>query len=453
MNVVLILADEHRRDAMGCAGNEIVRTPNLDSLAASGHYFGRAYCNSPLCVPSRASFVTGRYVHEIGCYDNAAWYTGTPRSWGHYLTENDVSVTTIGKLHFEVEGSGFDDAREVYPPARDEEAYRRDAVRVRPEGRRRLRESGPGDDHVAHTEAVTAEAERFLVQEAPEKERPWVLWVNYLVPHFPLVAPGRLFESYDMVDVGLPVDYPSANRHPALEELRRHFDGGGLDPDSLRRARQAYFALCTYLDEQVGRVVQAIDASPEAQETLVIYTSDHGEMLGDHELWWKNCMYEPAVGVPLIMRNPVSGTDSVTVGVPVSLLDVSATIIDAVGLPAPDGWRGESLLSRWYQDPTASRRPLFSEYHGHGTGYGMFMVRVDQWKYTCYPGAPEELFDVVTDPQELTNLANRGELAGVLDQMRKSLALIVDPEREQLRARADQERRSRLRYPVPERGM
>jgi choline-sulfatase len=445
-NVLLIMSDEHRRDALGVAGHPHVETPNLDRLAGEGTRFSNAYCPSPLCAPSRASFATGRYVHETGHWDNATPYDGTPESWGAYFDRRDVDVTTVGKLDFEPGvDDGFDDQRlATHRETPDVNGLYRDPVIQRSSARDRILAAGPVEGDAWYTDredATTDTVVDFLERRANgDADDPWVLWANYIVPHFPLEVESRLYERYPPDEMDLPVDYPASDDHPILEELRYHFDGQGLDEEVLRRTRSAYYGLCTALDEYVGRVLDALDRLGMAEDTLVVYTSDHGEPLGDHECWWKCCMYESAAGVPLIARGP--GIDSTVVDQPVSLLDLIPTMADAVGTERDPAWQGESLLPllRGDSDPDPSRT-VFSEYHAHGVSHGMFMLRREQYKYVYYPDNPPQLFDVAADPEELENLATDPEYADVCEEFERELRERVDPEAVDSRAKRNQRER------------
>ncbi|MEF2246729.1 sulfatase-like hydrolase/transferase [Paenibacillus sp. IITD108] len=438
VNVLLIMSDEHRRDAMGCMGHSVVKTPNLDRLAQNGSLFTSAYCNSPLCGPSRSSFITGKYVHEIGCWDQNHHYTGEPQSWGAYLKEHRVSVTTVGKLDFfeGVEG-GFSDQRlvkhrrkmqqqQVQVEAKLDHAAGKQAARSF--GSIELERSGPGDYWTKSVEAETAAALRFLRNEAPGKETPWVLWLNYLPPHFPLVAPASYYAMYPTEQIDMPYDHPTSDNHPVTAQLREHIGMNEVDEEMVRRARAAYYGLCSYIDDHIDKVLQALEEVGLIEDTLIIYTSDHGEHLGDHELWWKNHLYEQAAGIPLIISG--GGVSRNIVNTPVSLLDLSATIVDAVGLPPFSVGRGRSLLPLCQGEYSKewAERAVFSEYHGHGTTNSMYMIRKGKYKYIYYPNNPPQLFNLETDQREMTNLAEQQSCRDIVQQLHSELLNILDPD-------------------------
>lgn len=447
-NVLLVMSDEHRPDALGCAGHPLVQTPTIDRLADAGTRFSNAYCSSPLCAPSRASFTTGRYVHETGHWDNATPYDGDPPSWGHHFADRGVDVTTVGKLDFEPDvDDGFADQRHAtHRETPDIHGLHRDPPIPRENARERILGAGSADEpwYEDREEAKTRETIEFLETRAAsdgDTDEPWVLWVNYILPHFPLVADTEYYEQYPPEDVDLPVEYADHDDHPILDELRAHFDGIDLDEATLRRTRAAYYGLCTALDDYLSRLLDALDRLGLADDTLVVYASDHGEMLGDHGLWWKSCMYEPSVGVPFVFRGP-QVEENVVHDEPVSLLDLVPTMADALGIEFDPDWRGRSVLPvvRGEREPDPDRA-VFSEYHAHGTSRGAFMLRAGRFKYIYYPDRPDQLFDVESDPDERENLATDPEFREVRDELEHRLRECVDPERVDRNAREDQRER------------
>ncbi len=447
MNLLLLMSDEHNRQMLGSAGHPLVRTPHLDALAARGVRLTDAYCNSPLCVPSRASLATGRYVSEIGTWDNARPYEGTPPSWGAYLADAGRAVTTIGKLDFRGEGypDGFADQRRAGQRGEkgDLLGLFRDPVVKRPGSRQRVLEAGIGESGVTRKDrTVTAEAVEWLTQEGPHTSEPWTLHVSWLAPHFPLIVPQEYFDLYPLASIDLPEhsDEYLADLHPVVRQLRWHFDvDEPISEQQQRICRAAYYGLCTFLDEQVGRVLEALERSGQAENTRIIYVSDHGEMLGEHGLWWKCAMYEGAVGVPLIAAGPDLPRGR-TLGTPASLVDLFPTILHGAGVPIPDGLPGRSL---WpiLGGPEDRDREVFCEYHGHGTPGAAYLLRAGSLKYVHYVGYRPQLFDLASDPGERHDLAPDPRYAGTLATFEERLRAIVDPEATDRRAKADQSRR------------
>jgi len=450
-NVLLIFSDEHRPDATGYAGHDLVETPALDRLAADGTRFVNAYCPSPLCAPCRGSFTTGRYVHEVGTWDNAASYDGTGPNWPEHCSARGVHTASVGKLDFQPGVEVFDEQlRPHHRGSPDVNGLERDPPNVRENARERILAAGPADEPGGHergdAEHVDAATE-WLHERADGDGRPWVLSVNFTLPHFPLTAQREYYDRYPEDAVDLPVDYPAADDHPIVEELRDHFDGRDVPEDVLRRTRVAYYALCTELDDNVGRLLAALAATGLDEETLVVYISDHGEPLGDHETWWKCNMYEPSAGVPLLMAGP--GVENGVEETPVSLLDVVPTIAETAGVEPDPGWQGTSLWPA-ARGEAFERRPVLSEYHAHGTSRGAFMLREGRYKYVHYPGEPAQLFDREADPEEMENLADDPDHAAVRERLHEALVARVDPDPETVDRRAREDQRERKERPVEE---
>ncbi|MBI4607453.1 MAG: sulfatase-like hydrolase/transferase [Candidatus Rokubacteria bacterium] len=450
-NVLFVLSDEHSRRILGCYGNPVVRTPNLDALAARGTRFASAYCQTPICVPSRASLATGRYAHAVNSWDNATPYVGPEApSWGHRLTAQGHTVTTIGKLHYRRAGdpSGFPDQRvpmHVVEGVGDLYGLLRGDMPPRPHSRRYVVEARPGEsEYIRYDRAIAEATARWLAEEAGDQRRPWVLFVGFVSPHFPLVVPERYFNLYPLDSVPLPVQHaPEAwPRHPVID-LRRRQQAleEPLDEKTLRKALAAYYGLVSFLDEQVGIVLDALSEAGLAATTRVMYSTDHGELLGDHGLWWKSAMYESSVAVPLIMAGPDVPRGHV-VRTNAMLVDIFPTLVEAVGARLADEDRdlpGESLigLAREVDRP----RTAFSEYHAIMSPSGTFMLRTARYKYVHYVGYPPQLFDLAVDPDETRDLGTDPQYADVRAACVRELRGIVDTEQVDARAKADQRRR------------
>lgn len=450
-NVVFILSDEHSRRILGCYGNPAAKTPTLDALAAGGTRFRSAYCQTPICVPSRASLATGRYAHTINSWDNASPYVGTEAaSWGHRLIAQGHKVTTIGKLHYrQVEDpSGFPDQRlpmHVLEGIGDLYGLLREEMPVRPQSRRHVLEARAGEsEYIRYDRAIAQAAARWLREEGQNETRPWVLFLGFVSPHFPLVVPDRYLALHPPDSLPLPVQHaPGAwSRHPALELKRRQQAlDEPFDEETIRTTLAAYYGLVSFLDEQIGIVLQALTEAGLADNTRIIYTSDHGDMVGEHGLWWKSTMYESAVTVPLIMAGP-DVPQSKVINTTVMLVDAFPTIMEAVGAelaPEDADLPGESLFRLAQQDETP--RTAFSEYHAIFSARGIFMIRDARYKYVHYVGYPPQLFDLLADPEETHDLAGVPQYREALSACEQKLRAIANPEAIDQRARADQRRR------------
>lgn len=449
-NLLIIMSDEHRRDAMGCAGHSIVQTPHLDQLAERGTLFSSAYTPCPMCVPTRASIHTGRYVHQIGTWDSAHPYEGQAESWTHRVREAGHHVSSIGKLHFRASSSRNGFSEEIHPlHVLDGVGWTlgllRDELPPYERGTRELAEQvGAGEtSYTQYDRRLTTEAKRWLFDHTDD-DKPWVLFLSYLSPHYPLIAPEEFYNLYagQSLDEPIPTDIQQLRQNPALAEFldfynyRDHFD-----EERAHMARAAYYGLCTFLDANIGQVLSALQASGQAERTQVIYTSDHGELLGDHGMWTKMSMYESSVGVPLIMTG--EGVPAgYTTTTPVNLIDLYPTVLESVGIPPhPDDadLPGRSLIQTANQPDT--NRLAFSEYHDGGCTNSFYMVREGDWKLIHYVNNPPQLFNLANNPDETLDLASRPGSQPILHHLTNQLRTILDPEAVSAQAHADQARR------------
>ncbi|HUE75661.1 MAG TPA: sulfatase-like hydrolase/transferase [Chloroflexota bacterium] len=449
MNLVYIMSDQHNRAMMGASGHPTVRTPALDALAERGTRFTNAYTNCPICVPARASFATGRYVHHIGYWDNGMPYDGRVPSWGHRLVQQGHRVTTIGKLHYRSveDDTGFPDQRipmHVHGGKGDVHAMLRDPVEPVPGAINRLLNAGPGESaYTRYDRSIAESAVSWLAEESRGDDKPWVLFVSFVCPHPPLRAPQEFYDMYPIDKVELPKSYRLSERpmHPALQAQRHRAENEGeLDEEVIRRAIATYYGLCSFLDSNVGQVLRAIEDAGLSDTTRIVYTSDHGEMLGHNGLWWKSTMYDASAAVPLIIAGPDVPAGAV-VDTGVSLVDSFPTILEAVGatltpedaaeLPGTSIWP----IARGEQVP---ERIVFSEYHAAGSPTGTFMIRREHFKYVHYVGLPAQLFDLRTDPDEINDRASDPAYASVLRECEQELRKIIDPEAINAQAKAAQ---------------
>ncbi|HRJ69021.1 MAG TPA: sulfatase-like hydrolase/transferase [Beijerinckiaceae bacterium] len=449
-NTLVILSDEHQARALGCAGHPFVRTPNLDRLAARGMRFSNAVTPSPICVPARAAFATGQFVHRCGYWDNSIGYDGRVRGWGHALQEHRIPVESIGKLHYQKERlpTGFDAEHipmHLYKGVGMVWASIRDPLpENRPTDKRMLGEYiGPGEsDYTRYDQAVTDLAIDWLKGRGSALEAPWCLYVGLVAPHFPLVAPPDFFALYPPASLPEPKLLPrhGYTLHSWLQEHEDFWsqDRTLRDDDERRTAMAAYYGLTSWLDHNVGRLISALEQAGLSEKTRVLYASDHGDNLGARGQWGKSNLYRESVDIPLIMAGP-----DVAQGVcatPVSLLDLSVTILDSLGLdpatalPQADG-RSLFALAR---EPADADRTVFSEYHAVGSNTAAYMLRRGRWKYHHFVRHRPELFDLATDPEETRDLAGTAECADVLADMERRLRAICDPEAVDRAAKRDQ---------------
>lgn len=433
-NFLVIMSDEHQARAMGCAGHPFVQTPNLDALAARGTRFTAAYTPSPICVPARASFATGLYPHQTRLWDNAMPYDGSIRGWGHALQEKGIAVESIGKLHYRAEEdpTGFDVEHLPMMVAGGVgmvwASIRREDERICGPKRMLGEYIGPGSSkYTEYDEAVVSRTLDWISARS-EETQPWCLYVGLVAPHFPLVVPQEYFDLYPPELLPPAKLHPKDGhpRHPWVEKQNAFMDSESKFADSAERlaAMSSYFGLCTWLDHNIGQILNALEASGLKETTTVVYTSDHGDNVGARGLWGKSNMYEESAAVPLIISGP-----GVSVGrceTPVSLLDLSATISTHFGADFRTAI-GVTDLYAIAEEPKDKNRVVFSEYHAAGAVSGAFMVRKGRWKLIHYVGFSDELFDLERDPEELENRSKDPECAGILADLHAELSSICDP--------------------------
>lgn len=444
------MSDEHNPKVLGCAGHPVIHTPNLDALAARGTSFSSCYTTSPVCIPARAGFACGKYIHQIGYWDNADAYDGAAPSWHHQLRESGHRVASVGKLHFRLAGEdhGFSEEiipMHIYQGKGDLLGLIRDDMPPRGNSKKMIAMAGPGEStYTFYDKDICSRAQVWLHEvakrEAPQQHaKPWVLFVSFVAPHFPLTAPPEHYYRYWNRELPMPKLYAREARptHPYIVDYSRNFNYDDYfdSPQDVQKALAGYFGLVSYLDENIGKVLGALRDAGLADDTVVMYTSDHGDNLGARGLWGKSTMYEEIAGVPFIMAGP-----GVPVGrridTPVSHVDAFPTILEIAGEHMPSGYPGFSLLG--IAEGARPERTVLSEYHGMGSSTGAFAVRVGKWKYVHYAKYAPQLFDLENDPEETRDLAADPAQAAALEECRLRLYSICDPTEVDRRARARQ---------------
>ena len=437
-NCVLVMSDEHNPFVSSPHGHAVVRTPNMQRLADEGVVFENAYCPSPLCMPSRTAFMTGRRVHAVQAYSNCN-VNVSPEfpTYGQALTDQGVHVVHIGKLdvHAPWRRLGFS---EVYAPLeRDlpgDVNHCRQPLRIRKGAAGRANGFGPADNPFERDLCAMEHALDWLRNRAPQLAQPWVLVVNLIKPHFPHHVTPDLWEMYAHAG-DAPMHGPecASARHPYACDLRAHFETEHFTDEQVRGLRRGYLGCVTFIDRQLGRILDALGDSGRMDDTNVVYASDHGDMLGKFGLWWKCSLYEDSARVPCFAMGP-DFRGGRRVQTPVDLLDVQAELFRATGAQRPGDWVGRALYDIPHNDPN---RAVFSEYHGHGTRAGSYMIRKAEWKLIYHTGAEHQLFNLAEDPDELENrIATAPEKALELEW---ELREVCFPEEEDRRATAFRE--------------
>ena len=452
MNLLFLFTDQHSRNVLGAYGNPYVHTPNLDRLAQNGTIFRNAYCNNPICVPSRASLAIGDYCFKYHYWDNARAYRGDQESWGHRMTQSGIDMTTIGKLHIagNFPETGYPDQRiplncmngvgDVVHNIRDGSVKRyffADAIR----------NAGIGDSDYLHYDSKVAQlAEEYLREKGENPGKPWCVFVSFATPHFPWNVPKEIMELYTPYDkLPFPKQWSKDERpmHPEYEFFRQEFGYGDLTDEQVRKGVAAYYATVTFMDMQVGRVLKALELAGLTDSTRIIYSSDHGNLTGEHGLFFKHNMYEGSAGVPVIMAGPDIPKGEVLES-PVSLVDMFPTILDCTGARAKEEDKdkpGLSLLDVIDSEEAGRKveRVIFADYHSLGSYASSFMIRKGDYKLIYFVGDKPQLFNLKNDPDELTDLADNSEYQDILRDLEAELRKICDPEKVNAECLADQQ--------------
>lgn len=414
-NFLVMMSDQHNPHVAGYAGDPVVRTPHLDRLAAAGTHFTGAYCPGPLCVPSRMAFMTGQYPLDLGIWTNSAILPSTTPTFAHTLSAGGYETVLCGRMHFvgpdqnhgfrqrlvgdvsgamtamPVPGEMFEGVWSKRGCGQDAGSLLDDAV-------------GPGRaTYEIYDEAVVERAVTLLGEwDRHPPDRPFCLVVGLLLPHNPYVCSRELYEEYMDRLPATTAPAAEAAEHPAVRSLKRHRGIDRITPEMARRARAAYYGLVTALDHSIGRLTEALARTRFASSTHVIYTSDHGELCGEHGLWWKDSFYEGSVRVPLLWSGPelrACGTADDRV---VSLCDLSVTLGDFAGAPALPAARGRSLRLALLGEAETTAAPgiAFAETCALGERPAR-MIRQGPWKLCAYHGYDQvQLFNLDQDPGE-----------------------------------------------------
>jgi len=423
-NIVLVMADQLAPHFTATYGHPVVSTPNLDALAARGARFDAAYCHSPLCAPARFTMLAGRSVSGIGAWDNASEFPAATPTIAHYLNLAGYRTVLSGKMHFVGPDQlhGFEErlTTDVYPadfgwvPDWTRADERIDSwyhnVDVLPEAGQAVTTYQLDFDE----EVGTAARRKLLDIARDTDDRPFFLCASFTHPHDPYVARPEWWDLYDhdAIDLPDPVDLDRLDAH--TQRIRVGIEADVLDVTEaqVRNARHAYYANVSYVDDWLGRLVTTLEETQQLDDTVIIVTSDHGDMLGDRATWFKMSFFERSVRVPLVIAGP--GVAHTSVPNVCSHLDLLPTLLDIATdgtwptLAAPLDGRSLWPAATGGDDPVDETT---GEYTAEMTSHPVFMVRRGRFKYIHCDTDPPLLFDVEDDPLERTNLADVPEHA------------------------------------------
>lgn len=428
-NVLLLISDDLKASTLGAYGDAMVQTPHIDALASQGMVFKRAYCQGTTCGPSRQSFMYSRYRDDKG------------KTMGENFIDNGYYSARVGKIfHMKVPGdiiagtNGEDveacwterfnsPGLEAHTPGLYS-LYNSDIVttslrdRVTTAMHSRwfvsVQYDGDGSDQPDYK---TASKTIELLQEHGQSDQPFFIAAGFVRPHYPNVAPQQYFDLYPYEDIELPEvidgdldDIPEDGR-TSVTSLN---DPIGKYPDNQKRFWGSYYATITYMDDQVGRIMEELDRQGLRDSTAVVFIGDHGYHLGEHYFWQKNNLHEDVTRVPFILSAPgfkPGESDSI-----VELADIYPTVSELVGIDVPDTVQGKSLVKVLKRPKTEVREAAFTV--GNSREFGL---RGDQWVYMLYKDGSDELYNMRNDPEQFTNLAKDPKYSKVRDTWRKKL--------------------------------
>jgi len=435
-NILMIMADQLPAAVVGAYGHPLVKTPHLDALCASGVTFDSAYCNCPISAPSRASMCTGQFVSDVGAFDNGTDFLSSTPTFMHHLRRAGYSVELAGKMHFigpdqlhgferrltpEIYPSGF-----VWTPDWRQGAYHNPGTAVD-----QLQEAGlcTWSMQLDYDEEVTFRALESLRDKARKgDDTPFFLCASYTHPHDPFTITQPWWDLYDHGEIDMPAvsPHPLGEMHPFNQWLQIHHMVDVYPPDeqAVRNARHAFYGMVSYFDAQVGLLMAELDRLGLRDDTLVMVTSDHGEMLGEHGMWFKRTFFDPSVRVPLIF----SGGDlaqGTRVEETVSLVDLFPTLLELAQLA---GWEGvaqhvagDSLVGLLHQKKGGWKDCAVVEYYSEGVCQPMRMAVGGGMKYVYVHDEAPLLFDLKKDPHELKNCISDEMYCEQLDVLKKQV--------------------------------
>jgi choline-sulfatase len=430
-NILILMVDQLNGTLFPDGPAEWLHTPHLKALAARSVRFANAYTASPLCAPGRASFMSGQLPRRTRVYDNAAEFASDIPTYAHHLRRAGYYTGLSGKMHFVGPDQlhGFEErmTTDVYPadfgwtpdyrkPGERIDWWYHNLGSVTGAGVAEISNQMEYDDEVAHR------AEQKLYDLARgARDRPWCLTVSFTHPHDPYVARKKFWDLYADCEHLEPevgaIAFDQQDAHSKRLYLANDYRRFDITPENIRRSRRAYFANISYLDAKIGGIIDVLNRCRMADDTIVLFVSDHGEMLGERGLWFKMSFFEGSARVPLMIAAP--GLQPRRVDAPVSTVDVTPTLADLAGVSMDEimPWTdGESLLG--LANGGTRDAPVAIEYAAEGSYAPLVSLRYGKWKYNRCALDPDQLFDLEADPQEMTDLAGEPAHQGTLDALR-----------------------------------
>ncbi|MGB0925749.1 MAG: choline-sulfatase [Pikeienuella sp.] len=430
-NILIFMVDQLNGTLFPDGPVDWLHAPNIKALAARSTRFQNAYTASPLCAPGRASFMSGQLPSRTGVYDNAAEFASSIPTYAHHLRRAGYYTCLSGKMHFVGPDQlhGFEErlTTDVYPPDFGwTPDYRKPGERIDWWYHNMGSVTGAGVAEITNQlefdDEVAAMASQKLYQLSRGlDERPWSLTVSFTHPHDPYVARKKYWDLYEDCEHLDPMEGPYAfddlDAHSQRIMLANDYTKFDITDEDVRRSRRAYFANISYLDDKIGELLRVLDETRQADNTIIAFVADHGDMLGEKGLWFKMNFYEGSARVPLMIAAPQMEPGLITA--PVSTIDMAPTIADLAGISMDEvmPWtEGESLVHLGQGGERTS--PVAMEYAAEASYAPLVSLRYGKWKYNRCALDPEQLFDMEADPQERVNLAGNADHQGTLNSLR-----------------------------------
>ncbi|WP_459859227.1 choline-sulfatase [Dongia sp. agr-C8] len=427
-NILFVMFDQMAALSLPVYGHPLVRMPNLERLAGRGTLFENAYCNAPLCSPARFALMTGRYPSAIGAFDNAAELPSDQPTWAHHLRALGYRTCLSGKMDFTGADQlhGYEERLTTDLSPSDfgwvPDWERRDEILSWSHSMASVAEAGPCDYtlNMEYDEDACFKAIQWLHRRGgAADERPFALTVSFMHPHDPYQAPRQFWDWYE----GAPIDAPQDDGQPVVardvfgQRMYRLYDRGEIPVDAKQVlcARRAYYGMLSYCDALLGRLLERLDLLGLTENTVVVVSSDHGDMLGERGLWYKMVFFERAIRVPLVFAGPGIPAGH-RVADPVSHLDLLPSFTAIAGDEVARD--GRSLLPL-LQGESGGAREVVGQYMGEGYDHPLIMLRRENWKFIHSEAEGSFLYDLAKDPMERQNIADGEQGRALRDEVRR----------------------------------
>ena len=438
-NIVLILSDQHNANVLGFKGDKYIKTPNLDKLSENGVNFNNCYCASPLCVPSRMSLLTGQVPFKTEVFNNHQSLHSDRATIAHTMNASGYETVLAGRMHFTGEDQhhgfeqrlvgdvtpfyqGYDFLKESF-----EELF--NAFLPGPAG---FKKNGPGMSSIYHYDNDVVEETKNLLNKR-DNDRPLFLTVGLSAPHPPFICEKEVYDHYYDILPDVEVsEFFEENKHQALIDFAKLRKMELLEKEDIKRIRAGYYGLVEFMDKNIGKIIDSIDKTLGLDNTIIIYTSDHGEHLGLNNLIFKGTFLENSVKVPLIISYPEKYLQNVSIEDPVSLLDITKTIVETANADELPGMDGVSLTKYLNtENYKANDRVIISQIGPYPRKHvPTAMIRKGKFKMIAYHGYENpSLFDLSTDPEEICDLGSNSSYSDIITELKEELSKKWDGEK------------------------